>query len=820
MKTPENSSLGEPPKFFTVFEIVVAQIVLTSTVSIAALFAQGFSATPCLAVATLLNLALWTLWRKRLRWARLDLWVLPILAVAAFLRVKPYNWIMGGQDQGIYMNMAGHVGRAGTFFVQDSVREKLSPELQKIYDLYNQRNVYPDDMFVPHKAEGTHVPGVYVSSLQDSRYVFQFYPLHPIWMAHVGKILGNHRASYSLLFFSLLSLCALYALTLELSGGSLFAARTALFLVALNPLHAFFSKFPLSEINSVAFSLLGFLYLLRFRRSQNEGRQELGFLALSAGLFGCLFFNHISGFLYWPFLVLLLGAFVLVTPSGRRPYYLYFASLLALFVASLVYGYLDSFPYFRTVYASSFEPLFGDHWKLILLGFSLLLIAGFVLLERHRQKVMVYVPALSRLMAASLAVAASLLTALALYKAYELGFTHKYDLTPVHTLYDLSGHGWSSFYSSTFVSLLLFLNPLAAVIWLSVFWIQWNRKLSSMHFLLAFCILFWGARVLGEPVTGYKYYYARYLLGELLPCALIIVALALAQFAKIHRCTRWVAGLAVAAMGAMSFWLTKPQLQGREADGVEQANIELLKDVGSKDLILYPNEDSRARFTTTQAYFYGMNVAYLPLTRADWSSLYEQYDRIFLFSTLPVTCLGDAPFEKIPYREGMFEHTQKIPSKFLYVDDVEIFKYEIPKKDLKGLRFSNLCLHALEADRINFSGDGWSDGHGILKGVGYPIQARDKFLGLAPDWAGPIHTDLKNSLQLKLFANGTTELPLEREVHGVFYFAIPRGLTLIQNLDIRSATFVPKEVNPASDDPRHLGIRIKHMDMVTQIPKV
>jgi hypothetical protein len=143
---------------------------------------------------------------------------------------------MGGQDQGVYVNMSKAFEDRGEVFQIDQVRNKLKQEnIKTIYDASNLGN----GVVEKNKYEGGFLPGVYIVDKANSKNVFQFYHLHPLWMAIFGKIFGDHNRVYALVFFSLISIISFYLLAFELTNNRGLAFITGCFL-AINPLHVFF----------------------------------------------------------------------------------------------------------------------------------------------------------------------------------------------------------------------------------------------------------------------------------------------------------------------------------------------------------------------------------------------------------------------------------------------------------------------------------------------------------------------------------------------------------------------------------------------------
>ena len=169
----------------------------------------------------------------RPRWPHIALLIL----VALFFRLPAYNYIVGGQDEGLYTNIAQHIDKTGGLDAHDRVMQKL--EGSKYLHRYLEDN---------RILEGTptlYLLGVYARQPGTAHLIFQFYYLFPVLMAIVGGIFGPTSAVYALTFFGVLSIVFFYRVALLLTQSST-AALLAAGLLDLNPLHAFFSKFPVT----------------------------------------------------------------------------------------------------------------------------------------------------------------------------------------------------------------------------------------------------------------------------------------------------------------------------------------------------------------------------------------------------------------------------------------------------------------------------------------------------------------------------------------------------------------------------------------------
>ncbi len=165
------------PARISVFECFCIFIVLTSLASLALLALGNFSTRLALPIGLFTTASTVLLGFKT--WPKFSLKNTPvsvfIILMAILMRYPSAPYVSGGQDQGVYVNMAAQYERTGKNFIQDNVRRSAQEVgLGNYYDEYNQRNT---SKAIPEKFEGQHLPGIYISNLEKSEYVFQFYPL-------------------------------------------------------------------------------------------------------------------------------------------------------------------------------------------------------------------------------------------------------------------------------------------------------------------------------------------------------------------------------------------------------------------------------------------------------------------------------------------------------------------------------------------------------------------------------------------------------------------------------------------------------------------
>jgi hypothetical protein len=507
-----------------------------------------------------------------------------LLLLAAAFRLTPYDWTAGGQDQGVYTNMSRHFQTTGEVFVTDEIRKGLPADLQAMYDATNYALVAPDARVAGRK-EGSFLPGLYIKDVEKSQHVFQFYHVHPLWMAIAAQLFGDDKRTYSLLLFSLISVLMLYLLAFELTGSRLLAAGTGA-LLALNPLHAYLSKFPVTEVVALAFSSLSFYYLVRYYNLSKSGEYPAFFLVLSALSMACLFFTRISGFMYVPFFYLLLLSVEVYTKDAvvRKQLRLYVIGVFLLYSLSVLYGLAFSYPYASDIYRLSFTRALGGSWQLrltVIVGGLVALYPIVAFFGRAHALADVRARLLSLRQYLPLVFLAFLL--LGAYKAYQLGFTTALLENPWY------GDRWGA--AGTGAKALLYWSPLVLFEYLSPFigllfcyvLITTRKTLTAEKSLLLMFLLFFFAYIcVLQWFIPYQYYYARYLLSEVLPYMLLFTVIGIAELPKFRK----TAYVLLVCAGTYMLLITSTQFRGEDMGGFKESVDELAEYVTPEDILI------------------------------------------------------------------------------------------------------------------------------------------------------------------------------------------------------------------------------------------
>ena len=661
--------------FFRAFDVLVLSVVCISYASIALLALDAFDGR----LAVIAGLLLATAGRYFLparfepehasRGKPVFPVILLVLLAGLLFRAEPFRPMHGGQDQGVYVSMSAHLQREGSVFIDDPVPAAL-PDARS-------REIYasglPDDGYFAAAVQ----PGVYYSGGKGD-YVFQFYHLHPLWMAVFAELFGDGARFYALTFFGLLGIVGLCLLVLEMSGARAAALVTGL-LLALNPLHVYFSRLHVTEIVALAFSAVGFYYLARAARGVRRSAPPAAtatLAALSALSLSLVFFVRITGFLYLPLVALVYGLGVWWT-ARQRPAYTrqvigYGGLVAALYAVSVLYGLYYSPLYALEIYRWRFAGLLGTYWKEILAVVSLGTIAAGAILpfavrsEVARRRLAFAARPGVWLGLAGAAIAAGI--AGSFYEAYVIGFTERYAFTRHYTRFGIVGAGAPIFWQTGVVGWLLYTSPLLALVGIA------GAYRAPRHWPVVLLYVFLGVCLFANlavnvPVIYQHYYYARYLASEIVP-----YGIAIAVTVTFLATARWFR-----VLGAASIALTIPfhlyyvlqQMPVREGERPYAAMTRIADAVGD-GLLLLDLESwggraawaRAARLQTPLTYYFGKRV--FPFESRELNDILASFEGI---SGANVWLLGRRPsdhecfrhVETFAYRDARMNGAATIP---------------------------------------------------------------------------------------------------------------------------------------------------------------
>ncbi len=457
---------------------------------------------------------------------RFSLWIIPVVLISLYFRLPAWQYVMGGQDQGTYTNMAIQYLKSGKIFAVDEFRQTLTPEQQKLYDF-----------------KGNYLmPSIEKWNRPDSEYSMTLYPLHPLFMALASSIFSPDQMSLSLTLFSIISILYLYLITLEITKSK-GAAIVVAGLMAINPLHVFFSRFPVTEITALAFNGMGFYYLLRFMKNYRNGRFAYLYGFLSFLSFTCFMYTRMSFLLYLPFVYLVTATVFAISKSLKNavPFFLYQLCLVLSFIISYLFYYFKNRPLFDAVFGSTVEKFlylankFTKIPDLFLEVIIIFLLISFPILVRYlmtktesRKNTFVF----QRVYALLCVVLMSIIfiQSFILYSNLA-GYRSK-----SFSRYGIEGLGFNTIKHLKTFSALSYVSPLLFLVFLlyPIFLLSNNKKTSwgkntPVYLLIihSFVMTYFFINTLFGGAMRYAYYDVRYNLSEIVPyitvCAVAIL---------------------------------------------------------------------------------------------------------------------------------------------------------------------------------------------------------------------------------------------------------------------------------------------------------
>jgi hypothetical protein len=573
-------------------------------------------------VCLLLTIVLWRKYAPHIPAMMRGEWVLIAIAVCGLtLRSNPSPFIFGGQDPGVYANMASYFAQHGTAIIKDPLLEELrdDPTLRNYYTLRSMRR--PQNS-ADRGWTGQMVPGIYLQDVEKNQFNPQFYYLSPALLAVGQWVVGAEWQGLTTALLSSLTVLAAGLLTFRLAR-SYRAAALAAALLAVNPSHSYIATFPVSEGPSGFFFLAGVFFMTA----------RLQYLSVLP--FFALFLTRITGFITLPLLLLALAwsAIKRRDPKALRAGLGYIAA----YSASYYWGLTFSRFYSQDIYRGKFgiPVAWLDHFWILGCLMALGWIVFCIFSSRKRSLCTTFSRFIFRW---GLTIAGSLLVLLmarAIFKGYLLGFTDHYvGHNWLDKRWGAAHHGFNSMRLLSLHTIAVMLSYTGAagfLLGLPIIGKLGVRRaelapigILAGGFLAVFSI---------QPlITPYLYYFGRYLVSELLPLATVCGAIATHRAAQhFPRSGRvvYLTYLSVVVISLLPSCLARLSLrEGKEFyDG-----IACIAQATSGKSVIFVDKRSFAEGPIVTPLRLSFNKAVFPIHGADFSTA-EKQDALFEYFT-------------------------------------------------------------------------------------------------------------------------------------------------------------------------------------------
>jgi hypothetical protein len=520
-----------------------------------------------------------------------------ILILGILLRIEIYPHLMGGQDQGLYTNFSLIMLKFKGLFYIDEFRQSLPLDLKELYDKVV-------------------LPGTHLINSTKSQGTILFYPLHPMWMAVFGWFLGPHLQTTSLLFFTVFYLLGGKFIAQELYNSEKVGLLAMLFL-ATSPALVFFSKFPVTEMVALAFTVNGLLFLFRAYRSKISAQRYFYYL-IAILCFNSFFYVRFSFLAFLPILSFVLGWCIFGNKVNSSRNELAFALVLTflLFGASLIW-----FFYFQN---RLFDDMFSGHirslisYDILALALPISILVSLVCLF-YRSRLAPIITSISAFLLRRSSVVYiiilcfSLISIIKLYKSGSLApFVFTLDTSDLllfryHILYRFI----------TIISPFAFL-----ILLLTCFLKRYLSPQGNLFILLTASI--WGVYLL-QGTAPYLFYYSRYICSEIVPYTLIIVSGIIFIIYEIGF-RRFAVSLTILTIGYNLFF-SVVQLGARECEELD-AFAPLGNVVKESDILLTSNLDMDGRILTPLRFFLGKKVFIIDESKATLEEIKRTHETV------------------------------------------------------------------------------------------------------------------------------------------------------------------------------------------------
>lgn len=632
-------------KEINLIEIIIFFVCLTSVINIFFLLIGVFYPLYSLLISFILLILFLVVfgYKIKIKDARFCFVLLIILFVSLFLRVPPNLYLAGGQDQGTYVSLSKQYEINHSLYIKDELRNKLSKEAKILYD----------------KSGAATMLGVEELDLEESVFYMPFYPVFPSWMSSFGSLFGSDNRIYALTMFSILSIIGVYLLGYEISGRRKEVGLLSSFLLAINPLHVYFSRIPLTEIVSLCFFIFSLYYLIKFYNDYKEGKRWKISFSLSILSATVLFFTRMSALIYAPIIISIPVVALLFSRDKKLTKYLSIYSILWSIILGLSYLYYKIFlpDLFMNIFEGRILNLaYSKIVIFVLLGLLLLSLVSIVF-ENTRiivKKLLLYLH--KYLSVLILLVFVGLIL-------YELGFY----------VIDIFINNNYSFFSFESLSYLKQLNTLATFLYLSpigfillplaIYYYRKKKDIRITILLSLICIFLiycWGI----IKFSPYHYYFVRYQLSELIPLCTILISIFLVDL-TVKRKGKVIL-IATIIFSTLYFGYFS-LLQLRDFEGANPAPYEELQEVIKKeDLLLVAgnNFESSQQIVFPMKYYYGINTFIIyTSTYIDYKEIKElknDYQNIYLLMTNPdFEQKGIKLVKEIDFEHNYFVHCNR-----------------------------------------------------------------------------------------------------------------------------------------------------------------
>ncbi len=532
--------------------------------------------------------------------------VLPVLAIVvlgAFLFFKPFEFIFGGWDAGVYVNTGYNIASTGAITMKDPLVASLDPETRSLLFQRIPQSSYEADRAL----------GFYIRDFTSGEVTPQFFHVYPVWIAILTAIGGIKLGLFTTPIFALLGVLGVFFFTRRVF--SLPVALLASLFLSISAAQVWFARFPMSEVVVQTFLFSGlwsFVLMLDAHEASQDGVSGSPHLTKCLGIFsgvslGLVHLTKIEMLPLVPVVVILLGYQWL----NRRFHsgFKYFAIGYFLLLAhSILHAVTISAPYTFEIFAAVIGNM-----RLMLAGAGLALVAILVIVVLRDRLALVINYLLT--FYKPLSIALVVLVAMAAGWAY---FIRPNILSPEQFIAP-NGLLFRTFKEENFVRFAWYVSPLGLLLGIIGLSQTVLERISRRTFLfIAATFLYTATFALSGFVYSSHFWAARRLVPIVIPALVIFAAYAILS----SRASRWTwdraalpAGLAALVIIPLVLGIA-PVLPHVEYEGATERVAEMAQEFPPDSIVLFEQSDPAVMLSTPMEIIYGKQSVTLPSNSA------------------------------------------------------------------------------------------------------------------------------------------------------------------------------------------------------------
>jgi 4-amino-4-deoxy-L-arabinose transferase-like glycosyltransferase len=526
-----------------------------------------------------------------------------LIVIMGMLYFRPHQFILGGADAGVYINLGANLSRTGSWLIHNS---DLSEIPRNDYAMLFRE--HPSHLIPRY----IHLPGFYVSDSGANTILPQFYPLHPIWLAVAHGLGGLWANLFMTPLWGLLGVLALYFAVREAFDRRL--AAVAATILAVTPTQIWFSRYPTAEVLTQFLLFGGFYAFARHVRRGDTWSAVLAGMALGQVM------------LVRPDMYFLLGippvyaAYLHLKHRFDRRFWAFTGSMLAMSLHSIVHAACLDWPYLYSIYFLGNSTI-PKNLAVLLGGLAFITITSTVfgrILARHPSTLPRLEP-IWRILLSMTAVGLVLMAAYAYFlrplqadPTRETDYWYGQSTIPDLEPYNLVRLGW-------------YLSPLGVALGVLGVVLIVQEKIDRRTWPIVSTGIFFSILFLYNSFNNpHHVYVMRRYIPAVIPTFAIGTAYAILRLANWRSVGRVLAIVLIAAQASLMLYTNRAMVQQVDHQGVVSQFCSLSAQIPPDAIVLF-NDDhpigSAASFGTPLAYIDGRTVLDLQEDRLDLDRL-------------------------------------------------------------------------------------------------------------------------------------------------------------------------------------------------------